>query len=83
MKDVFGLKKSPIKPTGRIKSLYMPKGKSTYSNVLSVKNLAPQLWQLVPQNVKKCKTLNEFKTITKMKKLNSKSYYPDHFPFKF
>ena len=61
----------------------MPKGKTTYSNVLSVKNLAPQLWQLVPQSVKKCKALNEFKTITKMKKLNSKSYYPDHFPCKF
>ena len=35
--------------------------------------LAPQMWEFVPQSVRKCKILNEFKT-------KIKSWYPHHCP---
>ena len=35
--------------------------------------VAPHMWELVPPSVRKCKTLNEFKT-------KIKSCYPDHYP---
>ena len=35
--------------------------------------LAPKIWKLVPQSVRKCKTLNEFKTKIKF-------WIPDHCP---
>ena len=48
-------------------------GKITYYGLLPVNHLAPQIWELVPQSVGKCKTLNECKT-------KIKSWYPDHCP---
>ena len=44
--------------------------KTTYYGLSSTTHLAPQIWELVPQSLKKCNTLNEFKT-------KIKSWYPD------
>ena len=44
--------------------------KTIYYGLLSIKYLAPQIWELVPQRVKKCNTLNELKT-------KIKTWYPD------
>ena len=50
--------------------------KTIYDGLSSVKHLAPQIWELVPQSVRKCNTLNEFKP-------KMKSWYPDHCPCRF
>ena len=34
--------------------------KTTYFGLLSIKHLAPQIWKLDPQSVRKFNTLNEF-----------------------
>ena len=47
--------------------------KTTYYGLSSIKYLASQIWELVQESVRKCKTLNEFKT-------KIKSSYPDHCP---
>ena len=50
--------------------------KTTYYGLSSIKHLAPQIWGLAPNMgtcLKKCKTLNEFKTKTK-------SWHLDHCP---
>ena len=46
---------------------------TTVNYDLSIKHPAPQIWELVPQNVRKCKILNQFKE-------KVKSWYPDHCP---
>ena len=36
--------------------------KTTYYGLSSIKHLAPQIWELVPQSLRKWKTLNQLKT---------------------
>ena len=36
--------------------------KTTYNGFLSSKHLLPQIWELVPQNFRRCESLDEFKT---------------------
>ena len=64
---IFLVKRAPIKPTIRIKSLYTPKLRLL---CLIYKYPAPKVSELVPQNVMKYKTLNGFKT-------KIKSWYRD------
>ena len=71
MKDVSELKEPPYNLRSESNHFTRRNVKSTYYGLLSVKHLAPQIWELVPQSIRKCKTLNEFKT-----KINS--WYPDH-----
>ena len=73
MKYVFELKKPPYNLRSESKHITRRNVKTTYYGLLSIKHLAPQLWEIVPQSVRKCKTLNGFKTKTK-------SWYPDHCP---
>ena len=86
VKDVFELKELPRHHEGCIWVKRTPYNlrsesnhftcrnvKTTYYGLLSIKHLAPQIWELVPQSIRKCKTLNEFKT-------KIKSWYPDHCP---
>ena len=47
--------------------------KTTDYGLSSIKYLASQIWELVQESVRKCKTLNELKT-------KIKSSYPDHCP---
>ena len=73
MKYVFELKKTPYNLRSESKHITRRNVKTTYYGLLSIKHLAPQLWEIVPQSVRKCKTLDGFKTKTK-------SWYPDHCP---
>ena len=71
MKDVFELKEPPYNLRSESNHFTRRNVKTTYYGLLSIKHLAPQIWELVPQSIRKCKTLNEFKT-------KIKSWYPDH-----
>ena len=73
MKDVFELKEPPYNLRSESNHFTRRNVKTTYYGLLSIKHLAPQIWELVPQSIRKCKTLNEFKT-------KIKSWYPDHCP---
>ena len=71
MKDIFELKEPPYNLRSESNHFTRRNVKATYYGLSSIKHLAPQIWELVPQSLKKCKTLNEFKT-------EIKSWYPDH-----
>ena len=71
MKDLFELIESLYNLRSGPNYLTRGNAKATYYSLSSIKILAPQLWELVPQSVRKCKNLNEFKT-------KIKSWYPDH-----
>ena len=58
MKDVFGLRELPYNLRSESNHFTRQNVKTAYYGLLSIKHLAPQLWELVPQNVRKCKTLN-------------------------
>ena len=73
MKDVFELKESPYNLRSESNHFTRRNVKTTYYGLLSIKHLAPQILELVPYSVGKCKTLNELKT-------KIKSWYPDHCP---
>ena len=62
MKDVFELKEPTYNPRSESNHFTRRNVKTTHHRLSSMKHLAPQIWELVPQNLKKCKTLNEFKT---------------------
>ena len=72
-KDVFELKELPYNLWSESNHFTRRNAKTTYYRLLSIKHLAPQIWKLVPESIRKCKTLNEFKT-------KIKSWYPDHCP---
>ena len=76
MKDVFELKEPPYNLRSELNHFTRRNVKTTYYGLSSIKHLAPQVWELVPQSFKKCNTLNEFKT-------KIKSWYPDHCPCRF
>ena len=73
MKDVFELKELPYNLRSESNQMLRRNVKTTYYGLLSVEHLAPQISELAPQSLRKCKTLNEFKT-------KIKSWYPDHCP---
>ena len=75
MKDAYELKEPPYNLRSESNHFTRRNVKTTYYGLSSIKHLAPQIWELVPQSLKKCKTLNEFKT-------KIKSWYPDHCPCK-
>ena len=62
MKDVFALKGPPYKLRSESNHFTRRNVRTTYYGHLSVKHLAPQIWELIQQSIRKCKTLNEFKT---------------------
>ena len=72
MKDVFELQ-SPKNLLSESNHFTRRNVKTTYYDLLSIRHLAPQIWELAPQSIRKCKTLNEFKT-------KIKSWYSDHCP---
>ena len=61
MKDVFELKEPPYNLWSESNHFTRRHVKTTYYGLLSIKHLAPQIWELVPQN-RECKALNESKT---------------------
>ena len=61
-KDVFELKEPPLNLRSESNHFTRRNIKTTYYGLLSIKHLAPQVWELNPQSIRKCKTLNEFKT---------------------
>ena len=78
MKGVFELKEPPYNLQSESNHFPRRNVKTTYyglSSIKHIKHLAPQIWELVPQSLKKYKTLNEFKT-------KIKSWYPDHGPYR-
>ena len=70
MKDVFEVKEPGYNLRSESNPFTRRNIKTTYYGLLSLKHLAPQIWELVPQSVRKCKTLNTFKT-------KIKSWHPD------
>ena len=58
MKDVFELKEPPYNLRSESNHFTRRNVKTTYYGLSSMKHLAPQIWELVPQSLKKCKTLN-------------------------
>ena len=40
--------------------------KTTHYGIQSVKFLGPKIWAMVPQNIKNCKSLQEFKKLIKV-----------------
>ena len=73
MKDVFELKEPLYNLRSESNHFTRRNVKTTYYGLLSIKDLAPQISELVPQSIRNCKTLNEFK-------IKIKSCYPDHCP---
>ena len=73
IKVVFELKEPPYNLWPDSNHFTRRNVKTTYYGLSSVKHLAPQIWELVPQSLRKCKTLSELKT-------KIKSWYPDHCP---
>ena len=71
MKNVFELKEPPYNLRSESNQFTFRNVKTTCYGLSSVKHLTPQIWELVPQDFRKSKTLNEFKT-------EIKSWYPDH-----
>ena len=65
MKDVYELKESPYNVLAESNHFKCQNVKAAYYGLLSIKHLAPQIWKLVPQSIRKCKTLYEFKTNNK------------------
>ena len=63
MKDVFELKEAPYNLRSESNHFTRRIIKTTYYDLLSIKHPAPQIWELVPQSVRRCKTLKEFKTL--------------------
>ena len=70
MKDVFEVKEPGYNLRSESNPFTRRNVKTTYYGLLSLKYLAPQIWELVPQSVRKCKALNTFKT-------KIKSWHPD------
>ena len=62
MKDVFELKKPSYNLRSESNHFTRRNVKTIYYVLLSIKHLAPQIWELIPQSIRKCKALNEFKT---------------------
>ena len=62
MKDVYELKEPPYNVLSESNHFTRQNVKATYYGLLSIKYLAPQIWKLVPQSIRKCKNLYEFKT---------------------
>ena len=75
IKDVFKLKEPTYNLRSETNRFTRRNVKTTYYGLLSIKYLVPQIWELVQQSVRICKTLNEFKT-------KIKCCYPDHCPCK-
>ena len=73
MKDVFELKEPPYNLWSESNHFTHRNFKTTYYGLFLIKHLAPQIWELVPQSIRKCKALNEFKA-------KIKSWYPDYCP---
>ena len=62
MKNVFELKEPPYNLRSESNHFTHGNVRTTYYSLLSIKQLAPQIQELVPQSVIKCKTLNDFRT---------------------
>ena len=75
MKDVFELKEPPYNLRSDSNHFTRRNVKATYYGLSSIKRLALQICEHVPQRLRKCNTLNEFKT-------KIKSWYPDHCPYR-
>ena len=57
MKDVFELKEPPYNLRSESNHFTRRNVKTTYYGLSSIKHLAPQIWELVPQSLKKCKNV--------------------------
>ena len=64
MKEVFELKESY---SLRSKGNYFVHGnvKTTHYGIQSIKHVAPQIWDLVPDQIKHCRSLTKFKHFIK------------------
>ena len=71
MKDVFELKEHSHNLRSESNHFTRRNVKTTCYGLLSIKQLAPQIWEIVPQSIRKYKTLNKFKT-------KIKSWCSDH-----
>ena len=71
MKDALELKEPPYNLRSESNHFICRNVKANYYGLLSIKHLTPQIWELVPQSIRKCKTLKEFK-------IRIKSWYLDH-----
>ena len=58
MNDVFELKELPYNLRSESNHCTRQNVKTTYYGLLSIKHLAPQIWELVPQSIRKRKTLS-------------------------
>ena len=58
MEYVFELKERPYNLRSESNHFTRRIVKTTYCGLLSIKHLAPQIWELVPQSIRKCKNLN-------------------------
>ena len=58
MKDVFELKEPPYNLRSESNHFARRNVKTTYYGLSSIKHLAPQIWELILQSLKKCKPLN-------------------------
>ena len=54
MKDVSELKELPYNLWSESNQFTHRNVKTTYYRLLSIKQLAPQIWELVPENIRKC-----------------------------
>ena len=68
MKDVVRLKERPYNLRSESNPFTRRNIKTNYHGLLPVKHILPQIWQLVPQSVRKCKTFNKFKDQTLVSK---------------
>ena len=66
MKQVFDFQESYYNLRSKTSQLRMENIKTTHYGIQSVKFLGPKIWAMVPQNIKNCKSLQEFKKLIKV-----------------
>ena len=65
MTEIFGIKEPHYKLSSEASHFKRENVKSTHYGIPSVRHLGPKIWKIVPQNIRECNSLNEFKSLIK------------------
>ena len=66
MKQVFDFQEPYYNLLSETSQVRMENIKTTHYGTQSVKFIGSKIWAMVPQNIKNCKSLQEFKTLIKV-----------------
>ena len=65
LQEIFELREPPYNLRDKRKHFWKKKIRTTKYGLQSIKYLAPKIWELVPQNIKNCESLESFKSAIK------------------